>query len=164
MRGQADGLTYSERTGFTAATIASTEALRRLFQMSALDIGGALRLDRPSEAPPLSVIATPYQRRIELAPRQPATLAFISGYENTDFSRGVVLTRLQSLFKLMPAEAMIALQIAQGAGLPVIAQTLKLSQSTVRTHAKHIFEKLGAHSQPQLVRVISNLCLIAGSP
>lgn len=159
---QADGLTYSASTGFAAATAESTKALQRLFQMSAGGVGGVLRLDRPSGEPALCVIAAPYQSSSSTVSKSAWSVVFVS--RNDAGADCVLVDRLRSLYGLTRAEAMIALQISRGVGLPVIAKTFNLAPSTVRTHAKHIFAKLEVHSQPQLVRMVSDLNLIAGPP
>ena len=171
---EADGFTYSRNAGFTSATSGSTTALRRLFQMSALGIGGALRLERPSGTQALSVIAIPHQQQPDppdkefMLPRRPLSLVFVNDPEGNLASNipdpgGVLIGRLQSLYKFTRAEAMIAILITRGIGLPAIAVKLDLSHSTIRTHAKRVFAKLDVHSQAQLVRIISGLGLIAGS-
>jgi DNA-binding CsgD family transcriptional regulator len=168
----ADGLTYSRNPGFTTATVASTVALRRLFWMSALGIGGALRLDRPSGAEALSLITIPHQQepnsldKVFMLPRRRLSLVFVNDPEDNLASRSldpgsVLVGRLQSLYQLTRAEALVAILITQGIGLPAIARKLGLSHSTIRTHTKRVFAKLDVHSQAQLVRIISGLGLIA---
>jgi len=74
---------------------------------------------------------------------------------------GTFAKRQQSLYDLTLTEAVVALRIAQGNGLPAIALTLGLAQSTVRSHAKHIFSKMQVHSQVQLTRLIDALGMVA---
>jgi DNA-binding CsgD family transcriptional regulator len=140
--------------------------------MSALGIGGAFRLDRPSGAEALSLITIPHQQepnsldKVLMLPRRRLSLVFVNDPEDNLASRsldpgGVLVGRLQSLYQLTRAEALVAILITQGIGLPALARKLGLSHSTIRTHTKRVFAKLDVHSQAQLVRIISGLGLIA---
>ena len=55
---------------------------------------------------------------------------------------------------LSAREAQIAQQLAQGHNHQEIAQVLHLAPSTVRSHMKHIYEKLGVHNKAQLIATI----------
>lgn len=55
---------------------------------------------------------------------------------------------------LTPREREILVLLAQGRTTEEIGESLVISAATVRTHAKRIHEKLGVHSQPQLIRMI----------
>lgn len=45
----------------------------------------------------------------------------------------------------------IFLLLAQGRSRPYIRDALVLSKNTVATHIRHIYEKLGIHSQQELI-------------
>lgn len=45
---------------------------------------------------------------------------------------------------------------------PEIAAELSLSVNTIRTHMRHVYEKLGAHSRNEAVRLAQSLGLVAG--
>ncbi len=62
---------------------------------------------------------------------------------------------MQTLARLTPAEREVALRAAQGISNDAIAAELNISRSTVRTHLRHIFEKLEITSRSQL----APLCL-----
>jgi DNA-binding CsgD family transcriptional regulator len=158
---QSDGLTYTARRDFAAATSEATKALHRLFHEAARGVGGTMRLDRPSGEPPLSLIATPYQSASQMSGGYSGALVFVS--QPDAVQDAVLLDRLRSLYGLTHAEALVAIRIAHGAGLPVIARSSNLAPSTIRSHAKRVFAKLDVHSQPQLVRIVSDLNLVAGS-
>jgi len=55
---------------------------------------------------------------------------------------------------LTPREGEILILLARGRTTDEIGRTLVISPATVRTHAKRIHEKLGVHSQPELIRRI----------
>ena len=42
-------------------------------------------------------------------------------------------------------------------GIPAMAAMLGVSDDTVKTHLKHIFEKTGAHNQVDLVKLVASL-------
>jgi DNA-binding CsgD family transcriptional regulator len=152
-----DGLSYTARAGFAAATADATKRLQRLLHDAARGVGGTMRLEQPSGEPPLSLIATPYQSNAYRG-----SLVFVS--QPNAGQDAVLVDRLRALYGLTHAEARVAIQIAHGAGLPVIARSSNLALSTIRSHTKRVFAKLDAHSQPQIVRIVSDLNLIAGSP
>ena len=55
--------------------------------------------------------------------------------------------------ELSPREREVVLEIAMGYRLPEVATRLFVSTSTVRTHVRNAMQKLGAHSQAQLVAI-----------
>jgi DNA-binding CsgD family transcriptional regulator len=59
-----------------------------------------------------------------------------------------------SVFGLSPAQLGIATKVVEGASLVEIAEGTGISVNTVRTQLKRMFEKVGVHSQPALVRVL----------
>ena len=46
--------------------------------------------------------------------------------------------------------------LAQGRANPEIAQTLFISESTVKVHVRHIYEKLGVHSRAEAARLFGS--------
>ncbi len=52
---------------------------------------------------------------------------------------------------LSKRETEIFLLLAQGRSRPHIRDVLVLSKNTVATHVRHIYEKLGIHSQQELI-------------
>jgi DNA-binding CsgD family transcriptional regulator len=59
-----------------------------------------------------------------------------------------------SIFGLTRAQQRVAEQVAAGHDLPQTARTLGVSASTVRTHVKRMFEKVGVSSQAALMRAL----------
>jgi DNA-binding CsgD family transcriptional regulator len=58
------------------------------------------------------------------------------------------------VFGLSPAQKQLAAQIAEGRSLPEIAEIMKITPNTARTHLDRIYEKVGVRTQPALVRVL----------
>lgn len=48
--------------------------------------------------------------------------------------------------------------LARGRSAPFIAQELVISPNTVKTHVKHIYAKLGAHSQQEIIDLVDGQC------
>jgi DNA-binding CsgD family transcriptional regulator len=114
--------------------------------------GGMLALQRPSGRRPLAVLVVP----LHVGPgwpvnRQPAAIVFVADPERTP----VVPERyLQHLYNLTPAEAAVAARILRGEGLQAVADDLRVSLETVRTHRQRVFEKTQTRRQAELVRLI----------
>jgi DNA-binding CsgD family transcriptional regulator/PAS domain-containing protein len=64
---------------------------------------------------------------------------------------------LQQRFGLTPAEARLALEIAQGDGKNAAAERLGITFSTARTHLSRVFDKTGVRRQAELVRLVASL-------
>ncbi|WP_114417403.1 helix-turn-helix transcriptional regulator [Marinospirillum perlucidum] len=61
---------------------------------------------------------------------------------------------IAELFHLTPAEARVALLLAQGMSIEAIANYLQRQNTTVRTQLKSVFSKTGTNSQGQLVSLL----------
>jgi DNA-binding CsgD family transcriptional regulator/PAS domain-containing protein len=161
-----DGLAFGRGGGLqlAAAFPAETAALsRNLAQALAVasgsggELGEPLRLTRPSGAAPLLVLPVPLPRPAfalwELV-EQARVLVLI--VDPSAQSRATAAA-IQSTFGLTAAEARVAVLIGSGLSGPQTAAMLGVSPSTVKTHLKHCFEKMGVHSQVGLARVLGAL-------
>jgi DNA-binding CsgD family transcriptional regulator len=63
-------------------------------------------------------------------------------------------TVLRRQYALTGTESEVALRLAQGDRVELIAENFSVSITTVRTHLQHIFEKTGTHRQAELVRLL----------
>lgn len=61
---------------------------------------------------------------------------------------------LSDRFELTPREREIFLLLAQNYRAPYIAEKLVVSQSTVKTHMRNLYAKLGVHSQAELLLLV----------
>jgi DNA-binding CsgD family transcriptional regulator len=59
-----------------------------------------------------------------------------------------------AVFGLSPAQAKVAVLVAEGLSLPEIAERMGVTANTARTHLERIYEKVGVRTQPALVRVL----------
>jgi DNA-binding CsgD family transcriptional regulator len=62
---------------------------------------------------------------------------------------------ISKLYKLTPTELRVLLAIMQVGGVPEVAETLGIAESTVRTHLHRLFEKTGAKRQADLVKLMA---------
>jgi DNA-binding CsgD family transcriptional regulator len=84
----------------------------------------------------------------------PAAIVFMSDSGCSEHPPKYVLTEVYGLTSM---EATVAMELLSGERLPAIADSLRLSVNTVRTHVKHAFSKTGTRSQAQLVSLLLKL-------
>jgi len=85
------------------------------------------------------------------AKRRPSVALFIRDAERkSEASREMV----RRLFDLTPAEASLALALANGLTLDEAADALDIRKNTARAHLRAIFSKIGVTRQTTLVRVL----------
>jgi DNA-binding CsgD family transcriptional regulator len=63
---------------------------------------------------------------------------------------------ISNTYKLTPAEMRILMMIVQIGGVPEIAHVLGISETTVKTHLQHVFEKTGTQRQAELVKLVAS--------
>jgi DNA-binding CsgD family transcriptional regulator len=69
----------------------------------------------------------------------------------------VVEAVLSTLYGLTPTEVRVAREISGGDTTRAIGKRLNMSENTVKTHVRHIFEKTGITRQTELVRLLADL-------
>ncbi|MDR1359247.1 MAG: helix-turn-helix transcriptional regulator [Coriobacteriales bacterium] len=69
------------------------------------------------------------------------------------------LSDISKTSRLTPREAEVMEYLALGRSLPWIAKRLSISTGTVRSHTRHIYEKLEVHSRQSLMDTIDSLAL-----
>jgi DNA-binding CsgD family transcriptional regulator/PAS domain-containing protein len=161
-----DGLTFDRNAGLrlAAALPSETAALSRavaealaVASGTGAELGGLLRLSRPSGAPPLLVLPVPLPPPAfalwELLEQARVLLLIV----DPSGSSRAAAAAIQTTFGLTPAEARVAALIGSGRSGPETAAMLGISPSTVKTHLKRCFEKTGVHSQVALARILGAL-------
>lgn len=63
------------------------------------------------------------------------------------------LEALTQTFRLTPAETRVLGAITDGGAVPEASRALGLSETTVKTHLRHIFEKTGTRRQTDLIKL-----------
>ena len=124
-------------------------------------VGGSMVVRRSSLLPRLAVHVKPVtNREVDYRSRHVAALVLIVD----PLSRARIEPELvQAALGLTPAEAEVALLIAQGRTLPQIAATTGRGYSTVRTHLNHVFGKLGVSRQLEVAQIVRALSLRSSS-
>lgn len=59
-------------------------------------------------------------------------------------------------FDLTPREGEILFYLAKGRNAKYIADQLYVAERTVKTHTYHIYQKMGIHSQQELIDIVEN--------
>lgn len=152
---EADGI-RTEKSALRAGATADTSQLQGLIAAAAErsgNAGGMMALSRPMPRRPLNVQVAPLT--IESAWFATGASAAIVFVADPDNAPRTTQDQLRQLYRLTPAEAAVAIAIARGAGLQVVADELKISLTTARTHLQHVFEKTETRRQAELVRVIA---------
>jgi DNA-binding CsgD family transcriptional regulator len=65
------------------------------------------------------------------------------------------LATLASVYNLTPAEMRVLAAMVEFGGVPEVASVLGISETTVKTHLQHIFEKTGTNRQADLVKLVA---------
>jgi len=114
--------------------------------------GGAMKLRGT-----LQVTVSPYRGAVQGRSVPLAALVFLSD------SGGVVGSRsatLRALYGLTPAEARIADLLLGGLEVREVAETLRITLETARSHVKRVLAKTGARRQSDLVRMMLRLPVV----
>jgi DNA-binding CsgD family transcriptional regulator len=64
---------------------------------------------------------------------------------------------LATIYDLTPAEARVLVQVGCGQSTAAVAEMLKLSENTIKTHLARVFSKTGTGRQPELVNIVAAL-------
>lgn len=112
--------------------------------------GATLRLERPSQKRPLSLLITPLQ----LEASYMSTPAALVSINDLDRSAAPPRERLMQAYGLTLAEAGVAQLLLRGNGNAMVAAKLGISVETARTHLRHLLVKTGTHRQSDLISVL----------
>ncbi|MER9363966.1 PAS domain-containing protein [Mesorhizobium sp. M0500] len=115
---------------------------------------------RPGSDVPLSVLAVPLRGAVighlsPGAPRRPVAALFLSN-QSAPGARPPP-DRLGNLFGFTPAEARMAVALADGGGQREIASRLGISMNTLKTQAGRVYAKADVRRQAELVRLMADI-------
>ncbi|MFW6067147.1 MAG: helix-turn-helix transcriptional regulator [Myxococcota bacterium] len=101
---------------------------------------------------PMDGPADPVDEQQQLATDLIRVLSY--AFQHDDAGAEAMIGRLRGDHGLTQAEARVALRIARGQSVKMIAYDLGVSVHTVRTHLKRAYAKTGTHRQAELARFI----------
>ena len=128
-----------------------------------LSAGGALRLaGTAADAEPVVLVVTPLRPvprpGVLSGPSYCAAVFLGSAQERRAIDQQV----LHSLYGLTPAEARLAVELANGRDLDAVSEEFSITKHTARTQLKAIFHKTGCRRQAELVKLLLSLPLVGG--
>jgi DNA-binding CsgD family transcriptional regulator len=89
----------------------------------------------------------------EAGRRYPAVAAVF--VQKVTVCEAVPFEAIARCFKLTPAEMRVLFAVVEVGGVPEVAPTLGVSETTVRTHLQRVFEKTGTKRQADLVKFVA---------
>jgi DNA-binding CsgD family transcriptional regulator/PAS domain-containing protein len=113
----------------------------------------ALIVERPSGQPAyaLRFSSLPHNNEFGRGSQAPLAIAFIDdGSLKLEADTAV----LRSRYGLSEAEIPVAMGAGDGLTVDELAMTLGISSNTVKTHLKHVYDKTGANSRSQLLKLL----------
>lgn len=144
--GMLDGVLVAARS---EATCALRAAIRRA---ATSKCGSSLPLERPSGKRPLMLLIAPLNVETAWFELHPSRVLVLI----TDPVRGGTAPkqRLVEAYRLTPTEATLVMGLLSGHELKRIADDMRISYETARTHFRHVLIKTGTHRQADLVRLL----------
>jgi PAS domain-containing protein len=150
---EADGVRLSV-DGITLAQRQDNDRLQRLIAQAftALPAGYAMRALRPSGKRPYVILVGPVSSQYYgLSAIRPRVCIVIT---DPDRATPFLKQRLQAVYGLTEAEALLAALLANGEKLRAAAVRLGITYGTCRTRLAEIFVKTETRSQPELVALL----------
>lgn len=128
--------------------------LRRSFEPGVGDAPGVLMLlARPTGAA-YQLLGGPFRGTPDSESPAAQVLLIIG---NPDARAVIDSKAIVQLYGLTSAESAVATRLTRGATLAQVADELRISLFTVKTHLKRVFEKVGVARQSELVRILSSI-------
>ncbi len=127
------------------------QLLDRVFKQG---VSGIQALPRPDGGSPYQMMALPLSPSSPLCLhwQRPVALLVVS---DPQARAPLTSEQLQTLFGLTPAEARVAIALAEGKALDEVAEDSQVSINTVRYQLKRTLEKTGTRRQAELVKTIN---------
>jgi DNA-binding NarL/FixJ family response regulator len=160
MVAKGQGLTLHNTTISASEHRAAAELARLIAATASGGAGGAVALPRQDSVVPLVVLVCPLRGTIRTKigrlgePRATVALFIkdpaLAGEAQLD-------DVLMQFYQLTSAETRVATMFAAGFGTVGASQHLAVSENTVKTHAKRIYEKMGLKGHGELVQLFGRL-------
>ncbi len=159
------GLTLHNATISASEHGAAAELARLIAATISGGAGGTLALSRQDPAIPLVVLVCPLRgtirdKLLRLGEPQTAVALFIKDPALAGEAR--LDDVLMQFYQLTSAETRVATMFAAGFGTVGASQHLAVSENTVKTHAKRIYEKMGLKGHGELVQLFGRLAVPIG--
>lgn len=135
----------------TPASADLDRELTALVKHFAQDAEARPRAINLSRDPWMDMLVAPFRGRSVATGAVPVAIVYLSGDRSSQADR---CEQLVDLFGLLPSEARLAWEIAQGIPIAEAAANLNLTVETARNYSKKIYAKMGARGQAELVRII----------
>ena len=71
--------------------------------------------------------------------------------------RPLKCANVSKLYGLTARETDVLEQLSKGSSTRAVATRLSISEQTVKTHTRHIFNKLGIHKRQELIDIVENM-------
>ena len=118
-------------------------------------VSGSMIARRRAGSPPLVLHVIPVDGQDEGPLSWPvAALVLVP---NAVKVKGVDVGAVARALRLTRAESQVAMFLARGMTVNEVAAATRRKESTVRSHIKHMFAKLGIKRQPDLIQTVRNL-------
>lgn len=151
-----DGL-LSTSNGFRAEQKTESELLTKAIWQAtstsngrSTSVGGALFISRRTR-PPLQVLISPIRPSTVQLSQRIGVVVFINDPCRTQRPAD---TLLRTLYGLTRAECRVALLLSDGRSPREIAETIGVTENTVRSQIKSIYNKTGVKRQSELIRLL----------
>ena len=145
-----------------AATTEDTEKIHKALlkalnagaENDSMDASTALGLTHASTQSPLPILIAPVNRVAQDLQVRDLDAYVALCVSDPEKNQPVVPEALCSAYQLTPAEAQVAIAIANGLSVEDIAKRHNNTMNTVRSQIKTIFRKLGINRQGELVKIL----------
>jgi DNA-binding CsgD family transcriptional regulator len=112
---------------------------------------GAMRIPRPSQLRPLSILVAPLTGKGPRQGRRGSAVLYVRDPESPHTTSAAVLA---DAYGLTASEAKLLQALIQGKRLEDMARDFKVTINTLRTHLKSIFRKTGTKRQSELLSLV----------
>jgi DNA-binding CsgD family transcriptional regulator len=112
---------------------------------------GVMQVSRPSGRRPLAVVVSPTRNAASPFGRSHAVSIAFADPERAPEADADLLARL---YGFTPREAAVAALLVRGRSPAETAAGLAMTENTIRTHIRHIFDKTGVDRLAELVRLL----------
>ena len=118
--------------------------------------GGSMILKRPGSLPPLMVHVNPVGQGEKHFGAWPVA-ALVLIVDPARPATTVDPTVVEAVLGLSPMQSRVAVYMAEGVSVPAIAASMDRQISTIRTHVKAMYGRLGLAQQQELARLVHSL-------